>query len=234
MARHKWSVAVLLTIVACGCQQPQPIPPKPQEGVKPVVTPTTRGTYHIVRRGETLSAIASLYRVAASTIMQANHLRDQNSIYPGLKLFIPGAAPGVPSTPKIPDLSNIQSERYFIWPLRGPVLKQFTPTGSDTEHTRGIVIGARMGQPVVAAMSGVVTFASEAFHGYGKTILIRHAGGLSTFYAYNSRILVNVGDTVVQGQPIAEAGQSGRATSPQLLFRILLNEEPIDPLRYLP
>jgi murein DD-endopeptidase MepM/ murein hydrolase activator NlpD len=64
--------------------------------------------------------------------------------------------------------------------------------------------------------------------------MIAHAGSVRTYYAYNSRILVAQGDKVKQGQPIAEAGQSGRATSPQLFFKITVGADPVDPMGYLP
>jgi len=225
---------LLLLLAACGCG---PKPPK-----TPIEHPPSaetgrqgRGVYYTVRRGETLIEIANMYHVNASNIMQANGLHDQYSIYVGQKLLIPGAKPAVMSSlGRMPDLSNIVSESNFVWPLRGRVIRRFSPNGSETEHSRSIVIEARQGQPVVAAMSGVVTLADNAVRGYGKTIIIRHAGNVSTWYAYNFRLLVAQGDKVKQGQPIAEAGESGRATSAQLLFKICVGSEPVDPMRYLP
>jgi lipoprotein NlpD len=221
-----------MALWACGCGQKPPVSAVPKEAVP--VTGAARGITYTVRRGDTLVSIANSYRVPASSIMKANGLRDTKSIYVGQVLLIPSAAAMSSRPGKLPDLSNIVSESHFIWPLRGRVIRRFDPSGADFEHRRGIVIEARSGEPVLAAMSGVVTFASEAFQGFGKTLVVRHAGNISTFYAYNSRILVHEGDVVRQGQPIAEAGQSGRAESPQLLFRILQGEEPLNPHFYLP
>lgn len=47
------------------------------------------GYEHIVKGGETLSAIASAYKVSVNAIMQANGLKDANTLRVGQKLFIP-------------------------------------------------------------------------------------------------------------------------------------------------
>jgi murein DD-endopeptidase MepM/ murein hydrolase activator NlpD len=218
-------------LISCGCA-----PKPPQYPVEPVPRPSAgRGTWYTVRQGDTLAVIANLYRVSVSSILRANGLRDQYSIRVGQRLVIPGAGAAVsPGVGKEPDLSRIVSESNFIWPIRGRVLRRFSSEGNEAEHSRGIVIQARQGEQVLAAMSGVVTMAENALPGYGKTIVVRHAGDVSTWYAYNSRLLVSRGDSVKQGQPIAEAGQSGRATSPQLLFKIYVGSDPIDPMGYLP
>lgn len=53
-------------------------PPQPQLSV------------HQVRRGDTLSGIASRYGTSVSSIMQANRLRSAHSIHPGQQLQVPG------------------------------------------------------------------------------------------------------------------------------------------------
>jgi len=49
---------------------------------------------HRVRRGETLSAIASRYRTSIGELMRLNHLRSANRIWPGQQLQVPGAGGG--------------------------------------------------------------------------------------------------------------------------------------------
>jgi len=55
---------------------------------------TETGREHVVQPGETLSAIASAYKVKVSAIVQANGLKTGNALKAGQKLFIPesGAA----------------------------------------------------------------------------------------------------------------------------------------------
>lgn len=55
------------------------------------------GTTHVVRPGETLSAIARTYRVTVEAIARANNILNPDCIYAGQKLVIPGAGPAAPS-----------------------------------------------------------------------------------------------------------------------------------------
>ena len=126
---------------------------------------------------------------------------------------------------KIP-LESIVSELGFISPLDGKVLEN---RGED-----GVSFKASEGQPVRAVKSGMVTFASDDMTGYGKVVTIKHSDGFLSFYAYNSEILVKADQVVKQGDVIARAGQSGRATQPQLYFRLFKGETPVNPMRYLP
>lgn len=48
-------------------------------------------------------------------------------------------------------------------------------------------------------------------------------------YAHCNALYVKEGDTVVQGQEIAEVGSTGNSTGPHLHFEIRLNEQTIDP-----
>lgn len=121
---------------------------------------------------------------------------------------------------------NLVSEAGFIWPLKGTVLNKLGESG--------INIKAIAGAPVYAAKSGMVIFVTENFEGYGKLINIKHSDGFISVYAYNSEILVKTNQIVKQGEVIAKAGQTGRAESPQLHFRLFYNEKPVNPLNYLP
>lgn len=49
----------------------------------------SKGYEHTVQPGETLSKIASAYKVPLDTIIKANNITDPNSIRAGTKLFIP-------------------------------------------------------------------------------------------------------------------------------------------------
>jgi LysM repeat protein len=57
-------------------------PPKPNK-------PSRRGTIHIVKPGEWVWRIASMYGVDAQAIIAANHLTHSGMIYPGQRLIIP-------------------------------------------------------------------------------------------------------------------------------------------------
>ncbi len=120
----------------------------------------------------------------------------------------------------------------FAWPVRGEVISEFNAKVGYINN-KGIDIKVPAGSKVRAAQSGTVVFKDERFKGYGKTVIIDHGGNYETVYAYNSEILVNLGDEVRQGDLIAKAGRTGRATSPSLHFEIRRDGKAEDPMGYL-
>lgn len=52
--------------------------------------------------------------------------------------------------------------------------------------------------------------------GYGNHIAIKHAGGLTTWYAHLSEFHVEKGDLVKRGQLIGSMGSSGNSSGPHL------------------
>lgn len=121
---------------------------------------------------------------------------------------------------------SIVSELGFISPLDGRIM--------ENRGSNGVSFKASQGQSVRAVKSGMVTFVSENMTGFGKVVTIKHSDGFLSFYAYNSELLVKINQVVKQGDVIARAGQSGRATQPQLYFRLFKGETPVNPMRYLP
>ncbi|MEW6358811.1 MAG: M23 family metallopeptidase [Planctomycetota bacterium] len=198
------------------------------------------GMIHIVQRGETLNSICRRYGRSPSEVIQANDIYDRNLLKVGQRLVIPGgggpspqAAAPLQRVVAEPDMSGVISEPNFIWPLRGRILQPYDEDGHGLEH-RHITIGGNAGDRVVAAKTGVVSFASENVQGYGKVIILQHSDGYSTFYGYLSKISVSPNDHVRQGHVIGEVGQTGRADSPQLLFKVFQGKQPVNPISYLP
>ncbi len=106
--------------------------------------------------------------------------------------------------------------------------------GFDRHH-RGVDFAAPAGTPVFAAGDGTVTFAGWRGD-YGRTVMIRHAGGYDTLYAHLFAITVRPGARVRQGQVIGRVGSTGLATGPHLHFEVHRNRVAIDPrtIRHLP
>lgn len=69
--------------------------------------------------------------------------------------------------------------------------------------------------------------------GYGRQIKISHCGGYESTYAHLYRLFVRNGDSVILGQPIGRAGNSGVVTGPHLHYEILRNDEKTDPMPYI-
>ncbi len=113
----------------------------------------------------------------------------------------------------------------------GPEIHPFT--GQWYLH-KGIDIASyRRGVPILAAANGKVIERGYEAMGYGNYIVIRHAYGFSTKYAHMSRIFVNEGDTVTQGQRVGTMGNTGLSTGQHLHFEVRIGSQVVDPLRFL-
>jgi len=116
----------------------------------------------------------------------------------------------------------------FIWPAKGKILAGFAEPRS-----KGIDIEGRIGDPVVAAAAGRVTYSGTGIPGLGKLVVIKHDNGFITVYAHNKDILVKEQQSVARGQKIAEIGSTD-AERPKLHFQIRKGSAAVDPMRYLP
>ncbi|OLP17090.1 hypothetical protein BST81_17180 [Leptolyngbya sp. 'hensonii'] len=144
-------------------------------------------------------------------------------------------------SPDLPPLSA--ADRYlpngaasfngFIWPAKG-VLTSGYGWRWGRMH-RGIDIAAPVGTPILSAAPGVVVYAGWNSGGYGNLVEVQHPDGSLTRYAHNSRILVQVGQQVDQGQQIAEMGSTGYSTGPHCHFEVHpAGQGAVNPMAYLP
>lgn len=131
---------------------------------------------------------------------------------------------GGPAPPALPPPA------VWLWPTEGRVVSRF---GASDGIASGIGIGGREGQAVNAAAAGRVVYAGSGLIGYGQLVIIEHNETYLTAYGHNSRLLVSQGETLRQGQKIAEMGL-GPGRTPRLHFEIRRNGVPVDPLQYLP
>lgn len=95
-------------------------------------------------------------------------------------------------------------------------------------HT-GTDFAAAMGTPARTVGDGVVEFAGVQ-NGYGDVVFIKHGNNRETVYAHLSKILVQRGQTVSQGQTIGLVGMTGWATGPHLHFEVRVNGVQQDPM----
>ena len=102
----------------------------------------------------------------------------------------------------------------------------------DYPGHNGIDYAAPYGTPVYASAEGKVTLA-RWYGEYGWCVILQHADGVETLYAHNSRLLVRVGQTVKQGEKIAEVGSTGNSTGNHLHFELRVNGKFYDPLIYI-
>ncbi len=126
----------------------------------------------------------------------------------------------------------------FTWPAPGNTRitsyfggREAPVAGASVEH-KGIDIACNTGDPIVAAASGTV-IVSTYNYAEGNYICIDHGGGVVTVYMHNSALLVSVGEAVVAGQQIAQAGSTGYSTGPHLHFGVRVDGVYQDPLGFL-
>lgn len=96
----------------------------------------------------------------------------------------------------------------------------------------GIDLAGGYGSQIVAAVEGTVLYAGPE-SGYGRVVKILDWDGTQTWYGHMEKFLVNVGDHVQAGQPIALVGAAGDATGPHLHFEVRVGGVPVDPVPFL-
>ena len=138
-------------------------------------------------------------------------------------------------------LANVGEEYVggvMAWPVPGytRITSQFGMrthpiTGVYKLHT-GVDIGAPRGVQFIAANDGIVTYAGYNT-AYGNMVIVDHGGGITTLYAHGDRILVNVGDSIYQGNPVLEVGTTGYSTGPHAHFEVRINGQYVEPLNYI-
>lgn len=94
--------------------------------------------------------------------------------------------------------------------------------------------GTSLGKTVIAAAEGTVVI-SGVHSSYGYYVKIDHGNGMQTLYGHclENSLLVQVGDHVLAGQPIARVGMTGYATGPHLHFEVWIDGVRVDPKPYL-
>jgi lipoprotein NlpD len=116
----------------------------------------------------------------------------------------------------------------WLWPVEGTLAGRFGGAGG-----KGIDIVGQRNAPVKAVAPGKVVYSGSGLRGYGRLLIVKHAGEYLSAYAHNETILVKEGDAVAAGQKIALMGDSD-ADRVKLHFEIRRYGKPLDPLNYLP
>lgn len=240
------------TLTMVGCATKPTYQSSNQAGPKIITNAQGVPNYHLVQRGDTVSQIASRYRLNYRQIGAINGLDSKYTIYSGqwLKLWQgqPAAAnnnrynaatptrpqttytPPVTSTPNNSTTSPVyevtaNATSGYEYPSRNQVTRNFDAAAG----TMGMWFAGNMGDPVLASQSGTVLYSGNGLPEYGNLIMIRHSDNYITAYAHNSQLLVKEGDTVQRGQRIANMGSSGQTNQVGLEFQVRLNGNPIDP-----
>jgi lipoprotein NlpD len=232
-------------------------PPAPKALVTAGAPVATADPFYTVKRGDTLYSIALEHGADYRDLAQWNSLDDPSKLSVGRVLRVtapaqqavqigtgPGGSGKIESRPlasttppqqqkpaavarEEPRLLESQPLQ-FAWPAKGKVLAGFAEP-----RRKGIDIDGKLGDAVIAAAAGRVTYVGSGIPGLGKLVVIRHDQGYITVYAHNKDVLVKEQQSVTRGQKIAELGASD-AERPKLHFQIRKGATAVDPLLYLP
>lgn len=173
-----------------------------------------------------------------AAIMHAMDFKNIEDVYTGA-----GSLPDVAAATSQVSRSANPTEEVGVNPVAaGPGVRlgseygyRKAPTeGANTFH-EGNDIPAPMGTPVVAYKSGTVSFVGDSGSG-GNMVQIDHPDGTKSVYLHlqDGSFQVSPGQTVSQGQQIANVGSTGISTGPHLDFRIMVNGKYVDPQSYYP
>jgi murein DD-endopeptidase MepM/ murein hydrolase activator NlpD len=190
--------------------------------------PNIDGVVHTVRKGESISGIASRAGVSILDIIDANDLSSQ-TILPGQSLFIPGGR-----------LSSYDLKKALgqlvIWPVSGNISSYFGYRPSPFYGTRqfhsGIDIVAPENTSAKAAMDGRVAETGYSAL-FGNYVILSHDGGYQTLYAHLNSIKASRGARIQQGDKVGLIGSTGYSTGVHLHFGVYKNGKAMDPLKLL-
>ena len=138
------------------------------------------------------------------------------------------AAASTVAAASAPAAKNAEDDLVWAWPVPGQVIQAF-----DDSRNKGVDLGGKAGDAVLAAASGRVMYVGSSLRGYGNAIIVKHANDYLSVYAHNQTMLVKEDQLVHRGQKIAEMGSSD-ADQVKLHFEVRKSGKPLDPAKVLP
>lgn len=219
-----------------------------------LLIPPVDGVLYKAQTGDTVITIARKYHASASEVRSFNNLTGDTVVI-GQELMVPdGHGPPIPTatpTPAPPQTASTSSGSAqvsgavggpctscsyggsMVWPVPGGFISQYYWWGHPA-----VDIAAAYGTPVLAAASGVVTFAGWRDNGGGYQVWMSHGNDIFTTYNHMSAVLVAVGEHLAAGQQLGRVGATGDATGPHCHFEVWIGPiwaggSRVNPLNYL-
>ncbi|EKS9793639.1 MULTISPECIES: peptidoglycan DD-metalloendopeptidase family protein [Burkholderia] len=271
-----WLPGLAVVLVMAGCASTQSVPPsdtlagQPSPSSQPAAAPSAStpppapilvAQKYVVKRGDTLTGIASANGCSVADLRTWNKLGANGRLRMGHVLRIvkqqPLPAPGAAGTQVAASsasgndaasnpaaaqtTASNASDRQVVKETKrhaGGVALKWPASGKIVDgfrpgQNRGIQIAGRPGDPVRAAADGRVMYAGTGLNDYGSLIIVQHNADFLTAYAHNRKLLVKTGDIVRQGDEIAEMGDLDNSRV-ALLFEVRRDGKPVNPMPYLP
>lgn len=199
--------------------------------------PSVDGILYKIKSGDTLWGLSSEYGTRIRDIVAVNNIRSPNRLKVGQVIIIPGfeklyAGADTYTAVSADTKGDLKvAARGGVWPASGTISSMFGLRWG--KHHNGVDIAAPVGTDVNAYKEGTVAFSGWNSGGYGYLVIIDHGDGLETYYAHNSKLLVEEGQSVSTGDHIAEVGSTGDSTGPHSHFEVRIDGVPVDPYDYL-
>ncbi|AXF23221.1 peptidase [Burkholderia pyrrocinia] len=274
-----WLSGLAAVLVMAGCASTQSVPPsdtlagQSSPSSQPAAAPSAATSAapppapilvaqkYVVKRGDTLTGIASANDCSIADLRTWNKLGANGKLRMGQVLRIvrqqplppsgaagtQAAAPAAASDAAAGSQATAQatasatSDRQVVKETKrhsGGVALTWPARGKIVDgfrpgQNRGIQIAGRPGDPVRAAADGRVMYAGTGLNDYGSLIIVQHNADFLTAYAHNRKLLVKTGDIVRQGDEIAEMGDLDNSRV-ALLFEVRRDGKPVNPMPFLP
>ena len=200
------------------------------------------GIVHVVQPGQTLWRIARAYDVPLDTLAEANGIADPSRVEVGTPIFVPGAratievAPYPAPPPSARSVPPIRPEppADFLWPVDGGDVHAAVRRGrGGITRTRASTSAARAARTSSRRATASSRSAGPRRPATARWSSLDHGDGVQTLYAHAEKVLVEQGDAVRRGQPIALLGRTGNATTEHCHFELRLENRAVDPMPYL-
>jgi murein hydrolase activator len=194
-----------------------------------IASRTARGA--ALREGERALALAEEARDLDGLVDKLGEvaaLRSELAALPGPVLRPADLAAALPPEPAPAPSASAPPPADFQLPVQGRTLTGFGAKRASGLASTGLTLAPAQGAQVVAPARGRVAFAG-AYRGFGRIVIIEHAGGWTSLVTGLERVDVAVGDSVIGGSPV---GRASGAAQP-VTIELRRDGKPVNPLQYL-
>ena len=160
-----------------------------------------------MERGETLYGIARQYEIDVKTLRSVNKLSETYVLKVGDILRIPREGATISST--------------SIWPIAAKEVAY------RSGNLGGVILIGEPSEAVKSITTGTVISAGP-YHGFGRVVVVKTAGGYSYVYGGCESLSVKTGDMVRPGTELVRLGVDATG-KPQLSLMVFLRNNPVDP-----
>ncbi len=205
------------------------------ENQQRIASRTARGAAQ--REGERALALAEEARDLDGLVDRLDEvaaLRRELAAFPGpvlrpADLSAPLAPEALAATTSAPSpAASAPPPADFQLPVQGRTLIGFGAKRDSGLASTGLTLAPAQGAQVVAPGRGRVAFAGE-YRGFGRIVIIEHAGGWTSLVTGLQRVNVAVGDNVIGGSPLGVADGGTQAVT----IELRRDGSPVNPLQFL-